>query len=304
MHAPVLLREVIRRLQPRKDDIVADCTIGYAGHAFRLAEQIGPGGKLIGLDLDDRQIDAAAQRLAKTDAEIHLHHENFARLGEVMRREGIDGFDVIFADLGVSSMQIDKSGRGIGYGKKGPLDMRLDPEGPVTASDLLASMSAAELSEAFLTFGDEPDHHRIAEWIVNQRGALPLTQTQQLVRLILNAKGLSEANWKKSPKSNFGQFHPAARVFQALRILVNREMENLEALLEQLPAVLAPGARVGLLSFQPHEDRKVREAFEAGMEQGVYEEISRKPITPSQGEVYRNRRCASARFRWARRARR
>ncbi len=301
-HAAVLLREVIRRLRPGPDDIVADCTVGYGGHAFRLAEQIGPGGRLIGLDLEEAQIDEAAKRLAKTEASVSLYHKNFAELQEIMQQEGIDAFDVIFADLGVSSMQIDVSGRGIGYKDDQPLDMRLDPETRTTAADLLARLSAEQLSEAFRTYGDEPDHQRIAQWIVSQRQAIPLTRTKQLVRLILNAKGLSESNWKKSQKSNFGRFHPAAKVFQSLRILVNREVENLQALLEQLPRCLAPGGRAGIISFQPGEDEKVHKAFAQGLADGVYSQISRKPITPSQGEIYRNRRSASARFRWAQRA--
>lgn len=301
-HAAVLLREVIKRLRPGTGEIVADCTVGYGGHAFRLAEQIGPEGRLIGLDLEEAQIDAAAKRLSKTEASVSLHHRNFAELEEVMRQEGIDAFDIIFADLGVSSMQIDVSGRGIGYKDDQPLDMRLDPENETTAADLLTRLSTQQLSDAFRTYGDEPDHRRIAEWIVSQRQAIPLTRTKQLVRLILNAKGLSEGTWKKSEKSNFGQFHPAAKVFQSLRILVNREMENLQSLLEQLPRCLAPGGRAGIISFQPGEDDKVSQAFAQGLAEGVYSQISRKPITPSQGEVYRNRRSASARFRWAQRA--
>jgi len=303
MHAPVLLREVIRRLQPAKGEVVADCTVGYGGHAFRLAEAVGPEGTLVGLDLDRAQLDAAARRLAKTPARIRLHHRNFADLPAVMAQEGIGAFDVIFADLGVSSMQIDTAGRGIGYDRPGPLDMRLDPTRPTTAADLLATMPPEQLSQALWELSDEPDHLRIAQWIVNQRQAVPLSDVQQLTRLVLGAKGLTENTWKKSEKSDFGRFHPAARTFQALRILVNGEMENLQSLLAVLPTCLAEGGRAGILSFQPGENRRVREAFRAGVDEGIYEEISIKPITPSQGEVYRNRRSASARFRWARKRR-
>ena len=301
-HVPVLLREVLDRLDPRSGDIVADCTLGYGGHAQRLCEKIGKSGRFVGLDLDGDQLEAAAGRLGHLDTTINLYHRNFGQLDTVMREEGIDGFDVILADLGVSSMQVDDPSRGIGYAKEGPLDMRMDAEADAeTAADLLASLTRQQLADALRDLADEPDADRIAEWIVNQRQALPITETKQLVRLVLGAKGLTDKTWKKSEKSGYGRFHPAAQTFQALRILVNRELDNLARLLEILPGCLAPGGRAGIISFQSGEDRLVKEAFAQGYEQGLYDRISEKPLTPRGKELHRNWRSASAKFRWARR---
>ncbi len=302
-HNPVLLGQVIARLDPRPGQTVADCTVGYGGHAMRLAERIGAEGRLIGLDLDAEQLDKTARRLAELPARICLHHRNFSELPDLMLAERVGSFDVIFADLGVSSMQIDDPSRGIGYGKDGPLDMRMDPTADVpTGAELLRTLPGERIAAALSELSDEPDAGRIAEWIVNQRQALPIDSVQRLVRLVLAAKGLTEKTWKKSPVSGFGRFHPAARTFQALRILVNRELESLETFLAVAPGCLAPGGRLGIISFQPGEDCRVRTALADGLADGTFCRISHKPITPSGKEVHRNWRSSSARFRWAVRA--
>jgi 16S rRNA (cytosine1402-N4)-methyltransferase len=267
---------------------------------MRLAERIGPEGRLIGLDLDGAQLERTARRLAELPARISLHHNNFAELPVVMQAERVGLFDVIFADLGVSSMQIDDPSRGIGYAKDGPLDMRMDTcsQGS-TGADLLRTLPGEEIATALAELSDEPDASRIAAWIVNQRQALPIDSVQRLVRLVLGAKGLTEKTWKKSNKSGFGKFHPAARTFQALRILVNRELESLEAFLAVAPDCLAAGGRLGIISFQPGEDHRVRAALADGLADGTFCRISHQPITPSGKEIHRNWRSSSARFRWA-----
>ena len=199
-------------------------------------------------------------------------------------------------------MQIDDPERGIGYSADSPLDMRLDKSLDKTAADVLASISEKDLSAALNEYSDEGDHKRIANWIVTQRQALPLTRSKQLVRLVLAAKGLTESTWKKSPISRFGKMHPAAQTFQAIRIIVNDELNSLKKLLASAPALLAPGGRFGIISFHQGEDKIVDKAFAAGLDAGVYEEISFKPLTPTPHELRRNSRCASARFRWARKA--
>jgi len=301
-HIPVLLREVVRCLDPQPGQTVADCTVGYGGHARAFLERIGPEGRLLGLDCDDTYLHQTRQRLADFDPAVTIVRANFAELERVMAEQGLDGFDIVLADLGVSSMQVDDPGRGIGYKEDGQLDMRMDDRLEKTAADLLAEMSPEDLSAAIRDLGDEEDHERIVFFLAAQRQVQPLTLVSQLVRLVLAAKGLTEHTWRKSPKSDFGEFHPAAKTFQAVRVLVNRELDNLSRLLEALPRCLTSGGRAGIISFQGGEDKLVREAFEAGQAAGVYAAVSDGAIRPGPREVHRNWRSASGRFRWARRA--
>ena len=225
---------------------------------------------------------------------------NFAGIANVLAKEQIDGYDIIFADLGVSSMQIDDPSRGISYKHEGPLDMRMDTRIQRTGADLLASLSQEELSQALAELSDEPDHDLIAQMIVGQRTVQPITQTSQLIRLVFNAKGLTEKTWKKQQRqSAFGSLHPAARTFQALRILVNDELASLKELLRVAPYCLRPGGRIGIISFHSGEDRLVKHAFRDGHEQGLYASISQDALVPRIQEKMQNPRSASAKFRWA-----
>lgn len=294
-----MLREVLRYLRPSEGDIVADCTLGYGGHAERICRRIGPTGRLIGLDIDADQLRRTEQRLAPVETTIHYHHASYAHLDRVLASEGVDGCDAILADLGVSSMQVDDPGRGVSYAHEdAPLDMRMDRTQATTAAELLATMPAEDLSAAFDALGDEPDHAKIAEWIVRQRQVAPLERNAQLIRLIFDAKGLSKKTWRKAPSTRHGRLHPAARVFQALRILVNDELANVGRLLEILPQCLAPGGRAGIISFHSGEDRLVKQAFKAHLASGVYQRGSSKVLTPRPAEVGANPRAASAKFRW------
>ena len=174
-HVPVMLREVMAWLKPASGEIVADCTIGYGGHAMEFMRRIGPTGRLIGFDVDGPNLRLARNRLEPLGAPFSLHHMNYAGAANVLGEEGIDGYDVIFADLGVSSMQVDDPSRGISYKHPdSPLDMRMDDRLKRTAADLLATLSEEDLSRALRELSDEPDHERIAEWIVNQRRAEPI----------------------------------------------------------------------------------------------------------------------------------
>jgi 16S rRNA (cytosine1402-N4)-methyltransferase len=299
-HVPVLMEEVMACLNPQPGQIVADCTIGYGGHAQEFIRRMRSTGRLIGFDLDGAELEKTRQRLKATGVPISLHHMNFAGIANVLHAEKIDGFDIIFADLGVSSMQIDDPSRGISYKHDGPIDMRMDERNKRTGADLLASLSSDELSQAFWELSDEPDHDLIARMIVAQRTVQPITQTSQLIRLILNAKGFTEKTWKKQQKqSAFGSLHPAARTFQALRILVNDELGALKELLRVAPYCLHPGGRIGIISFHSGEDRLVKHAFREGLEQGVYSSISHDALVPRTQEKMNNPRSASAKFRWA-----
>ena len=298
-HVPVLLEEVLATLKPQPGEIVVDCTLGYGTHAVAFAKRIGSDGRLIGLDMDGGELAKTQRRIGKGRCRKSFHHANFSEIAEVLKAEQLDGCDIIFADLGVSSMQVDNAARGISYKSDGPLDMRMDQRTESTGADLLMSLSEEELSTALWELSDEPDHARIAEWIVNQRRVTAITQVSQLVRLVFNAKGMTERTWKKQQKaSRFGSLHPAARSFQALRILVNDEMGSLRKLLEAAPSCLRPGGRIGIISFQSGEDRLVKEAFRRGNNNESYETISKDAIRPRTKEIVTNPRCSSARFRW------
>ena len=299
-HIPVLAEEVLATLKPQPDEIVVDCTLGYGGHASVFAKKIGPGGILIGLEMDGSELAKTQRRLSKLDCQKRFHRTNFSQLDQVLKSEQFDGCDIIFADLGVSSMQVDNTDRGISYKSNGPLDMRMDDRLQTTGADLLMTLSQQELSNALWELSDEPDHTTIAQWVVNQRRVTPITNVSQLVRLVLNAKGITERTWKKQQKtSGFGSLHPAARTFQALRILVNNELGSLKKLLELAPACLRPGGRIGIISFHSGEDRLVKNAFRQHKDKGIYETLSKNAIQPRTKEIVMNPRCSSARFRWA-----
>jgi 16S rRNA (cytosine1402-N4)-methyltransferase len=300
-HVPVLVKEVLACLYPRAGEIVADCTLGYGAHALEFIRLIGETGRLIGFDVDGIELEKTRRRLAGQRAKMSFYHMNFAGIGNVLSDQNIDGYDIIFADLGVSSMQIDDPSRGISYKNEGPLDMRMDARLKRTGADLLKTLSEQELSQALWELSDEPDHERIARMVVAQRAILPITQVSQLLRLILNAKGMSERTWKKKQKeSGFGSLHPAARTFQALRILVNDELASIKELLRIAPYCLRPGGRLGIISFHSGEDRLVKRAFAEGYERGIYDAISKDAITPRTKEIMQNPRCSSAKLRWAR----
>ena len=299
-HVPVLLQEVLATLKPQPGQIVVDCTLGYGAHAVEFGRKIGPEGRLIGLDMDGGELAKTQHRLSRLKCEKSFHNTNFSQIAEVLKAQHLEGYDIIFADLGVSSMQVDNADRGISYKNDGPLDMRMDKRLESTGADLLMTLSQEELSKALRELSDEPDHARIAEWIVNQRRVTPITQVSQLVRLVFNAKGITDRTWQKQQKtSRFGSLHPAARTFQALRILVNDEMESLKTLLAVAPSCLCPAGRIGIISFQSGEDRLVKQAFNQGIQDGIYETISKDAIRPRTKEIVTNPRCSSARFRWA-----
>lgn len=313
-HVPVLAEEVLAALRPQAGEIVADCTIGYGGHAVEFILRIGPTGRLIGLDVDAVQVERTAARLAALTrptadagpdataaghAQVSIHRSHFAGLGKILAREGIDGFDVIFADLGASSMQIDDPNRGFSYKFDGPLDMRMDDRLPRTAADLLAQLSAAELSACLRELADEPHAERIAGCIARHRAVKPIERTRQLVNIVFEAKGLSRRIWRDRPADQRDQLHPAARTFQALRMRVNDEMGGLAQFLRIAPHCLRSGGRIGIISFHSGEDQQVRNAFREGWDAGVFAEIAETPIRPTSKEIAANPRGRSAVFRWA-----
>jgi 16S rRNA (cytosine1402-N4)-methyltransferase len=301
-HQPVLLDEVLAALAPQPGEIAVDCTLGGAGHAVELLRRVGPEGWLIGMDLDPAHLDPARERLAQAGANFDLHHANFAGLQAILAAEGTPA-DMILADLGMSSMQVDDATRGFSFARIGPLDMRMDPTRGRTAAELLAALSAEELAEALRDLGDEPRADAIAAAIVDRRGQAPILDTRDLADLVAAAAPVRIERGPALPTPRQQRLRPLARVFQALRILVNRELASLDHLLRILPLCLNPGGRAAIISFHSGEDRRVKAVFRSGLRQGMYEAASSEPIRAGERERRTNPRSRSAKLRWAVRTR-
>lgn len=302
-HTPVLLETVLTELAPQPGEIVVDCTVGAGGHAAALLQQVGPAGRLLGLDFDAASLEQARQHLAAIGFTFSLHHSNFAGLAKVLAAAECNSVDLILADLGMSSMQVDEPARGFSFMRDGPLDMRMDQARGQTAAAILAAISESDLAQALAELGDEPDAERIAAAIVAERQRQPIERTTQLAKLILAATvpdaGLAQRGAPALLVPNRWNNRPVARVFQVLRMLVNRELANLEHLLRLAPGLLRPGGRIGIISFHSGEDRLVKRAFRAGLGAGEYAAISPDPVRPSEEECLANPRARSAKFRWA-----
>ncbi len=297
-HRAVLLSEVLAALDPQPGEIAVDCTVGWAGHAVELLKRVGPTGMLIGLDLDAGNLPRARERLAAVGHPFHLHHRNFAGLAQALGEHGLTQADMVLADLGMSSMQVDDPARGFSYRRPGALDMRMDRSRGKTAAQLLATIAEDELARALAELGDEPHAQAIAAAIVRERRTRPLETTDDLVRVIQDATG--QQKWRLHPAPGEWKLHPAARTFQALRILVNRELQNLQHLLRLLPTCLKPNGRAAIISFHSGEDRLVKSAFREGLREGIYAQISPEPVRATSDERLSNPRSRSAKLRWAR----
>lgn len=302
-HRAVLLDEVLAAIAPRPGMIVVDCTLGWGGHSAELLKRILPDGKLIGLDLDAGNLERSRERLMSIGGHFSLHHGNFAGIQNVLGAEGLEGADAVLADLGMSSMQVDDTERGFSYSRDGPLDMRMDRSRGRTAAQLLATISEKELADALHELGDEPEAARVARAIVTARARQPIERTTDLARVLLEATASDRkgSQWQLHPTRGKWNLHPAARTFQVLRILTNRELANLDHLLRILPTCLRPGGTAAIISFHSGEDRRVKAAFREGKHAGVYASIADEPIRPTYEERGANPRSRSAKLRWARR---
>src|SRR5436190_1409934 len=299
-HRPVLLSEVLSILEPLASATVVDCTLGWAGHSSELLQRVGPNGRLVALDLDPDNLPRAKPRLEAVGHPFSAHHANFAALPAVLAGEGLAAVDAVLADLGMSSMQVDDAERGFSYRRDGPLDMRMDRRRGRPACEVLALMRPEELAAVLRDTGDEPHADRLAGPIVAAARAGQLARTGDLAQLILRTLG--QTDWRLQPRQGEWKTHPAARTFQALRILVNRELNNLKELLRVLPGVLKPGGRAAIISFHSGEDRLVKSAFREGLQAGVYSSAGDEPVRAAFTERTENPRSRSAKLRWARRA--
>ena len=300
-HVPVLLEVAVRNLNVRRGGTYVDATLGYAGHASAIARALGPEGKLIGFDRDPEAFAFASARLQKLREELGdampkvvLHDLEFSQAAERLEAGSVDG---LLADVGVSSMQLDEAHRGFSFQADGALDMRMNPRQGVTAEQVVNQFGEKELADLIYEFGEERRSRRIARAIVRAR---PITTTAELARIVAGCA----PPMKRGPiKRERGRhvIHPATRTFQALRIYVNGELDELKALLEAAPKLLKPGGRLVVISFHSLEDRLVKDAFREGAQAGIYEVLTRKPLTAEQDEMDRNPRSRSAKLRAAER---
>jgi len=297
-HRPVLLEEILRTLNPQPGQVFVDCTLGFAGHACELLQRLGPTGMLIATDLDADNLPNAREKLEALGLPFHLHAGNFAGLPSVLAEAGVERVDGLLADLGMSSMQVDDPLRGFSYMRDGPLDMRMDRTRGRTAAELLNSLSAEELANAFTEFGDEPRAEIIAQTIVEKRNDEPLATTFQLRAIIDEAAPVTLMLGPGYPPVHKQKLLPATRVFQSLRILVNRELANLTQLLRVIPQIVKPGGSAAIICFHSGEDRLVKTAFRDGLRSGIYSAGSDDPIRPSEDEKLANPRSRSAKLRW------
>lgn len=301
-HKPVLLAEVVAALKPQPGQVLVDCTLGFAGHSIEFLKLIAPDGLLIATDLDADNIEPAQRKLEAVGGLFSLHHTNFAGLANVIAGESVPAVDGLLADLGMSSMQVDDRSRGFSFMRDGPLDMRMDRTRGRTAAELLNTLSVEELASCFRDLGDEPRAEQIALAITAQRKAKPIERTKELRELIDQAAPVQVIRGPGAPPERKQLLAPATRVFQALRILVNRELANLQHLLRMLPTILKPSGTAAIISFHSGEDRLVKVAFRDGFREGIYSAISEDAIRPTFEERRANPRSRSAKLRWARRS--
>jgi 16S rRNA (cytosine1402-N4)-methyltransferase len=287
VHVPVLLDEVTFLLRPRRGGWVVDGTIGMGGHAEQLLEIAGDDTHLLGIDRDPEALARAARRLARFGARVILRHGSFRHLGALATGAGVERATTVLLDLGLSSYQIDESGRGFSFQGEEPLDMRFDPTAGVTAAELLGRLPAEEIAGLLAEYGEERHARRIARALVEQRRRAPLRTTADLVSVVKRA--VPRAAWSK-------RTHVATRTFQAVRMAVNDEPGALAEALPQAAALLEHGGRLGVISFHSGEDRVVKRAFRSLAGRG-FVEVEPAPVTAGREETAQNPRARSAKLR-------
>jgi 16S rRNA (cytosine1402-N4)-methyltransferase len=304
-HKPVLLNEVVECLQCTPGKIFVDGTAGGAGHTRAILERTAPDGRVIGIDWDDHALARAERALEKHRDRVLLLRESFARLPAILKERNIPAVHGVLLDLGLSSFHVDDPKRGFSFSQPGPLDMRMDRRNPVTAADLVNTLGEAELAELIYRLGEERESRRIARTLVRARAEAPITTSDRLAELVVAAI---------PPRRRTRLRHPATRTFLALRLAVNRELEQLRAFLDGVLDCLYPGGRLAVISFHSLEDRLVKQSF-AGWARtchcpphwpacrcggkALVRLVARKPIVPTPEEVRFNPRARSARLRVA-----
>jgi 16S rRNA (cytosine1402-N4)-methyltransferase len=286
-HEPVLTREVLEVLAPDRGGLFVDCTVGAGGHSVALLE--AGATRLLGLDRDPSALALAAEALKTFRDRVELVHADFRELDAVLDGRGVGTINGALADLGVSSMQLDGTGRGFSFQRDEPLDMRMDPTSSRTAADLIRQSSELELAGVISQYGEERHARRVARAIVQARERAPIDTTRQLADLVRRA----------IPRRGWSRIDPATRTFQAVRIWVNQELEGLEQFLVRLLRRMATGARAAIIAFHSLEDRIVKHTFRSIEREGDVSAriLTRKPIVASENEIARNPRARSAKLR-------
>jgi 16S rRNA (cytosine1402-N4)-methyltransferase len=286
-HEPVLREEVLRLLDIQPGGVVVDATLGSGGHAREILRRLGPRGRLIGIDQDPGALERAKENL-KEFPNVDYVHANFAELDKMLDRLNLKKIDAVILDVGLSTEQLEEARRGFSFLKEGPLDMRMDPSREIRAGDLVNRLPETELEKLFRIYGEERWARRIARAIARRRIEAPLETTSDLVEVVKRAV----------PRpAHFGPRHPAMRVFQALRIRVNEELEALETVLPKAFKALRTGGRLAVISFHSLEDRIVKQTFRHWAAEGRAELLTKKPVSPGEDEVKRNPRSRSAKLR-------
>lgn len=274
---------------------MVDATTGHGGHSFLFGSRLGPAGTLIGLDVDGNSLDRARQRLAGLSCKVVLVKSNFSRIADCLGELGVRRADLILADLGFCSAQLVDNEMGLSFRTDMPLDMRMDESLETTAADIVNGYDEKSLADVIFQYGQDRASRRIARYIVDRRRREPIQTTGQLASVVCSALRAPDRKYK--PRK-----HPATRTFQALRIAVNHELDNLQALLTSGPGLLKKDGFIAIISFHSLEDGMVKWDFKKNQSDGIYRIVTKKPIEASPEEVAANNRARSAKLRIAQRA--
>ena len=289
LHEPVMTREVLAFLQPEKGGVFVDCTVGMGGHALALLE--AGATRVIGLDRDPEALRIAAETLSRYRDRVELVHSDYRAIAQVLEARGIERVDGTLTDMGMSSFQLEAAGRGFSFQRDDPLDMRMDTTSGLTAADVLRGADESDIADAIYRFGEERFSRRIARAIVQARELVPIETTAQLATIVRRA----------IPRQGFSRIDPATRTFQAIRIWVNRELEEIDTFLRSVAQRLKTGARLVAITFHSLEDRIVKHTLRAlaPRDGGPLRILTKKPVTAQPDELERNPRARSAKLRAA-----
>ena len=293
-HKPVLAKTLAEQINLPPDGVMVDTTIGHGSHSLLFGQNLGPEGVIFGLDVDKKAIRRAHFKLKDLPCSVILVCANFSQISDELAKHSIEKVDFILADLGVSSAQLADAERGLSFQSNMPLDMRFDKRLKSSAADIVNKADEKRLADLIYKFGEDRAARRIARFIIRERQKRPITMTGQLAAIVCKALGQSEHK-RKSKK------HPATRTFQALRIAVNNELENLEKLLASGPGLLKKNGQIAVISFHSLEDRLVKNDFRQNEKEGIYRVMTKKPLVASREERAENPRARSAKLRIAER---